>query len=143
MQNEMTDNNPRGVLSGILITIVSALISALFFASFFTLVYVKKMPYGKSQAMVLQITSIIVAVGLTQFLSRKVQGNKLSAMQGFLGGWMASLVLALFISSFYTIFSNITGKQLLPKGAFALVLMLYSGIGIFISLILTFVFKKE
>ncbi len=141
--NELPPNNTRGVLSGITITLFSALVSALFFAAFFTLAYVKKLPYGRPQAMILQMTSIVVVVGMTQFLSRKIQGNKLSLMQGFLGGWMASLVLAIFISTFYTLFSKATGTQLMPKGAFAIVLMLYSGIGIIFSLLLAIVLKKE
>ncbi len=140
---EQQDNNPRGVVTGIMITLFSVLISTVLFALFFTTAYLKKMPYGRSQALIFQFTSIVIAIGMTQFLSRKIQGNKLSIMQGFLGGWMASLVLAIFICSFYTIFSSITGMQLLPKGAFAKVLMLYSGIGIIISLILAVILKKE
>lgn len=93
--------------------------------------------------MVLQITSILFAVALTQVLSKKIQGNKLSLMQGFLGGWMASLVLAIFVSTFYSIFSKVTGNQLVPKGALTMLVMLYSGIGIFISLILAIILKKE
>ena len=141
--NEQIENNPRGVVTGIMITLFAVIVSTVLFGSFFTAAYVKKMAYGNLQAMVLQLTSIVVAIGITQFLSRMIQGNKLSMMQGFLGGWMASLVLAIFICSFYTIFSNITGTQLLPKGAFAKVLMLYSGIGIIISLILAVIFKKD
>lgn len=137
------NNNTRGILSGILITLFAAFLSTLLFGAFFTMAYVKKLPYGRPQAMILQITAILVASGLTQFLSRKIQGDRLSFMQGFLGGWMSSLVLAIFISSFYTVFSNITGTQLLPTGAFAQVLMLYSGIGIFISLILALILKTE
>jgi hypothetical protein len=64
-------------------------------------------------------------------------------MQGFLGGWLASLVLAIFVNSFYTIFSKITGTAVLPKGAFAMVLMLYSAIGVFVSLVFAFILKKE
>ena len=141
--SEQQDNNPRGVLTGIMITLFSVLISTTFFGIFFTLAYIKKLPYGGMQAIILQVTSIIVAAGITQFLSRMVQGNKLSFMQAFLGGWMASLILAIFICSFYTIFSKITGMQFLPPGAFAKVLMLYSGLGIFISLILAVILKKE
>lgn len=143
MTAQQQDNNPRGVLTGIMITLFSALFSTLFFAAFFMLAYAKKMPYGKPQAMVLQITSILFAVALTQVLSKKIQGNKLSLMQGFLGGWMASLVLAIFVSTFYSIFSKVTGNQLVPKGALTMLVMLYSGIGIFISLILAIILKKE
>lgn len=143
MNQPQDSNNTRGVLSGITITLFAALVSTIFFALFFTLAYKKGLPYGPAQAMILQITSIIVTVSITQFLSRKIQGDKLSVMQGFLGGWMSSLVLAIFISTFYNVFSKITGMQLLPKGAFAVVLMLYSGIGIIFSLILAFILKKE
>lgn len=144
MSNPMTsDNNPRGTLSGITIILLSALLSTLFFAAFFTLAYVKKMPYGRMQAMLFQVTSILFAVVLTQVLSRKIQGDKLKFMQGFLGGWLASLVLAIFINTFYTIFAKVTGTQLLPKGAFAMILMLYSAIGIFVSLVFAIILKKE
>ena len=141
--NEQADSNPRGILSGIMITLFTAFLSTLLFGVFFTLAYIKKMPYGPTQAMILQITSILVTVGLTQFLARKIQGDKLSFFQGFLSGWMSSLILAIFICTFYTVFSKITGMQVLPQGAFAKVLMLYSGIGIFISLILAVILKKE
>lgn len=143
--NETPSNNTstRGILSGILITLFASLLSTIFFAAFFTLAYVKKMPYGRPQAMILQITAILVTSAMTQYLSRKIQGDRLSFMQGFLGGWMSSLVLAFFITAFYSVFSSVTGTPLLPTGAFAQVLMLYSGIGIFISLILALVLKKE
>ena len=137
------ENNTRGTLSGVMIVLFSSLLSTAFFATFFTLAYVKHMPYGRMQAMLLQVTSILFTVVLTQYLSKKIQGDKLKFMQGFLGGWLASLVLAIFINSFYTIFSRITGKELLPKGAFAMVLMLYSAIGIFVSLIFALILKKE
>lgn len=138
-----TESNIRGTLSGVLIVLLSALMSTVFFAIFFILAYVKQMPYGRMQAMLLQVTSIMFTVILTQYLSKKVQGDKLSLMQGFLGGWLASLVLAIFIISFYTIFSMFTGKQLLPQGAFAMVLMLYSAIGVFVSLVFGLIMKKE
>ena len=137
------ENNTRGLLSGIMIILFSALLSTIFFGGFFTLAYVKHMPYGRMQAMLLQVTSILFTVVLTQYLSRKIQGDKLKFMQGFLGGWLASLVLAIFINSFYTIFSKITGAALLPQGAFAMVLMLYSAIGIFVSLVFALILKKE
>lgn len=138
-----SENNTRGVLSGVMIVLFSSLLSTIFFGAFFTLAYVKHMPYGRMQAMLLQVTSILFTVVLTQYLSRKIQGDRLKFMQGFLGGWLASLVLAIFINSFYTIFARITGKELLPKGAFAMVLMLYSAIGIFVSLIFALILKKE
>lgn len=137
------ENGARGMVTGVMIILFSSLLSTLFFAGFFTLAYMKKMSYGRPQAMFLQVTSILFTVVLTQYLSKKIQGDKLKFMQGFLGGWLASLVLAIFINSFYTIFSKITGTQLLPKGAFAMVLMLYSAFGIFISLVFAFILKKE
>ena len=88
MSEQTQDNNPRGVASGFAIAIISALFSTLFFASFTTLVYVKKMPFGKPQAVIVQIVSVIIAVGLSQFLSRKIQGAKLSMMQALLIGWL-------------------------------------------------------
>ncbi len=144
MSNEQpTETNPRGALSGILITLIAALVSTLFFASFFTLAYIKHMPYGRPQAMILQVTAIAFAVVLTLYLSRKVQGDKLSYMQGFLGGWMTSLVLALFVSSFYSIFSSITKTPTMPTGGFAMIVMLYSAIGMLFSLVSAIIFKKD
>ena len=145
MDNQSNESNPRGALSGIMIILFSTLLSTLFFAGFFTLAHIKNMPYGRMQAMLSQVTSILFAVFLTQYLSRKIQGDRLKFMQGFLGGWMASLVLAMFVTAFYSIFSSITGTQLLPKGkgAFAMVLMLYSAIGVFVSLVFAFILKKE
>ena len=144
---EEASNNPgpdsRGVLSGIAITLFSALISVTFFAIFFSLAYSKKLPYGQFQAVVLQTAAAIVAVGLAQFLSRKVQGDKLSFIQAFLAGWLSSLVLGMMISFFYSIFSRVTGVQVMPKGAFAMILMLFSLLGLIISLLLSFIFKKE
>lgn len=137
------DNSPRGAMSGILITLISALVSTVFFASFFTLAYIKHMPYGRPQAMLLQVTAIAFSVILTLYLSRKVQGDRLSYMQGFLGGWMTSLVLALFVSSFYSIFSSITQTPTMPKGGFAMIVMLYSAIGMLFSLASAIIFKKD
>lgn len=138
-----TEAGPRGALSGILIILLSALLSTFFFGAFFTLAYIKQMPYGRSQAMLLQITAISFSVILTLYLSRKVQGDKLSYMQGFLGGWLTSLVLALFVSSFYSIFSSITQTPTMPKGGFAMVVMLYSAIGMLFSLVAAIIFKKD
>ena len=137
------ENNTRGLLSGIMIILFSALLSTIFFGGFFTLAYVKHMPYGRMQAMLSQVTAILFAVVLTQFLSRKIQGDKLTVMQGFLGGWLASLVLGIFVNTFYTIFQKITGANIVPKGAFAMILMLYSAIGVFVSLVFAFILKKE
>ncbi|MFN8283096.1 MAG: hypothetical protein U0U67_07755 [Chitinophagales bacterium] len=143
MSEQPSDSNPRGALSGILITLISAGMATLFFAAFFTLAYIKHMPYGRPQAMILQVTAIAFTVILTLFLSRKVQGDKLSYMQGFLGGWMASLVLALFVSAFYSVFSSITKTPTMPKGGFAMVVMLYSAIGMLFSLAAAMIFKKD
>lgn len=143
MSEQLQDNNPRGVASGFVIAIISALFATLFFAAFTTLVYVKQMPFGKPQAVIVQITSIVMAVGLSQFLSRKIQGNKLTMMQALLIGWLTSLILAMFIATFYSIFSKITHQDLLQKGAFAMLLMLYNGLGLVWSIILGVILKKE
>ena len=145
MPEQLTDNpgsNSRGVLSGIAITLFSAFISAMFFALFFSLAFYKKMPYGKPQAIILQVAAALVAVGMTQFLSRKIQGDRLTFIQAFLGGWLSSLVLGMMISFFYTVFFRITEVQVMPKGAFAMILMLFSLLGLIISLLLSFIFKK-
>ncbi len=143
--NEPTpqDNNTRGTLTGIMVTLFSALFATLFFAGFFTLAYLRHMPYGRMQAMLSQVTAILFAVVLTQYLSKKIQGDKLKFMQGFLGGWLASLVLAIFVNTFYTLFAKITGTNLVPKGAFAMILMLYSAIGVFVSLVFALILKNE
>jgi hypothetical protein len=141
MNTESPDS--RGVLSGIVITLLSAGIAVSFFAVFFSVAYYKQMPYGQFQAIVLQVVSVIIAVAITQFLSRKIQGNRLSFMQAFLGGWLSALILGMLTSFFYSIFSKITGVQVAPKGAFAMILMLFSFLGLIISLILSIIFKKE
>ena len=143
MREELQDNNPRGVLSGFVIAIISALFSTVFFAFFTSLVYIKKMPFGKPQAVIVQITSIIIAVILAQFLSRKIQGNKLSMMQALLMGWLTSLILAMFIATFFTIFSRITHQDIMQKGAFAMLLLLYNGLGLIWSIIIGVFLKKE
>lgn len=144
MSNEQpTDSNPRGVLSGFVIAIISALFSTIFFAAFTTLVYIKKMPFGKPQAVIVQIVSVIIAVVLSQFLSRKIQGDKLSMMQALLMGWLSSLILAMFIATFYSVFSSITHQNLMQKGAFAMLLILYNGIGLVWSIIIGVIIKKE
>lgn len=143
MSEQLQDNNPRGVLSGFVIAIISALFSTLFFASFTTLVYVKNMPFGKPQAVIVQIVSVIIAVALAQFLSRKIQGDKLSMMQALLIGWLSSLILGMFIATFYTIFSSFTHQNLMQKGAFAMLLLLYNGLGLVWSIIIGVILKKE
>lgn len=143
MSEQLQDNNPRGVLSGFVIAIISALFSTLFFASFTTLVYVKNMPFGKPQAVIVQIVSVIIAVALAQFLSRKIQGDKLSMMQALLIGWLSSLILGMFIATFYTIFSSFTHQNLMQKGAFAMLLILYNGLGLVWSIIIGVILKKQ
>lgn len=145
MENNEQDYSPRGVLSGITIALFSAFVSVLFFAAFYSLAYVKKMPFGNMQAVILQTTAILTTVVMYQYLSRKIQGNKLSIMQAFLGGWMASLILALFVITFYSIFQKITKINMVPDGSgvFSSVLMLYSAIGMFISLIFALILKKS
>lgn len=140
---EAQSNNPRGVLSGFMIAIVSALFSTIFFTAFTTLAYVKKMPFGQAQAVFIQILAIVMAVFLSQFLSRKIQGNKLSMMQGLLIGWLSSLMLAMFVASYYTIFSKITGQNIMQKGAFAMLLLLYNGLGLVWSIIIGVFLRKE
>ena len=143
MSDQLQDNNPRGVASGFIIAIISALFSTLFFASFTTLVYVKKMPFGKPQAVIVQIVSVIIAVALSQFLSRKIQGNKLSMMQALLIGWLSSLILAMFIATFYSVFGSVTHQDLMQKGVFSMLLLLYNALGLIWSIILGVILKKE
>jgi len=143
MNEQTQDNNPRGVASGFVISIISALFATLFFASFTTLVYVKKMPFGKPQAVIVQIVSVIIAVGLSQFLSRKIQGDKLSMMQALLIGWLSSLILAMFIATFYSVFGHFTNQDLMQKGAFAMLLLLYNALGLIWSIIIGVILKKE
>lgn len=143
MSDQVQDNNPRGVASGFAIAIVAALFATLFFSSFTILVYVKKMPFGKPQAVIVQIVSVVIAVFLSQFLSRKIQGNKLSMMQALLIGWLSSLILAMFIATFYSVFSSITHQDLMQKGAFAMLLILYNGLGLVWSIIIGVILKKE
>ncbi len=139
----MEQNNPRGVLSGLMIALVSALFSTVFYAAFTTLVYIKKMTLLQSQVVFIQIVCIVMAVFLAQFLARKIQGNKLSMLQALLTGWLTSMVLAIFVSSYYTIFSKITGLNIMPKGAFAMLLLLYNGLGLIWSIIIGVFLKKE
>lgn len=143
--NHQPDNQSRGTLSGIAIVLFAALVSTAMYALFFTLAYKKNLPDDQFRfvGVFMQITAAIVSVGLTQFLSRKIQGDRLGFMQAFLGGWMSCLVLGMLISFFYSIFSRITGQDNLPQGAFAAILMLFSFLGLVISLLLSFIFKKE
>lgn len=141
--NSNASNNPRGVLSGFMIAIVSALFSTVFYVTFTLLAYTKKMPFGQAQVVVLQIICIIMSVILAQFLARKIQGNKLSMLQALLSGWLTSMMLAIFISSYYTIFSKITGLNIMPKGAFAMLLLLYNGLGLVWSIIIGVFMRKE
>ncbi len=145
MENNQTDYNPRGVMSGITIALFSAFVSVVFYAGFYSLAYVKKLPFGNTQAVILQMTAILTTVVMYLYLSRKVQGNKLSLLQGFLGGWMSSLMLAIFVITFYSIFQRVTKINLIPEGSgvFSSILMLYSAIGMFISLIFALLFKKS
>ncbi|MCB0507779.1 MAG: hypothetical protein R2739_02645 [Chitinophagales bacterium] len=140
--NSLPDNNPRGVLSGLAITIVSALFSTIFYVAFTLLAYYKKMPFSEAKVVFTQIISIVMSVFLALYLARKIQGNKLSLIQGILTGWMASMMLAIFISTYYTIFFKAT-NQFMPEGAFARLLFLYNGIGLIWSIIFAIFLRKE
>lgn len=135
-------NNPRGALSGVFIALLSALVSASFFVLFTWMAYRQHKILAPNQLVVLQVAAALVAVGMTQFLYRQVQGNKLEFRQGFFGGWMSSLMLGIFVAFYYGIFSKHT-RTPLPAGSFAMVLILYNLLGLIISLILAFVFRKE
>jgi hypothetical protein len=141
MSEQTQDNNPRGALTGIFIALLSALFAALFYIGFTYLAYIKNKPMAGAQQVIVQVVSAAFAIGLTQFLFRQVQGNKLQFKQGFLGGWMASLMLGIFVAFYYNIFAKHIGNPL-PKIAFAMVLMLYNLLGIIISFIFAFVLKK-
>lgn len=145
MNNEINQsaNSAQGMLTGIMITLFAAFIGALGYSIVFSLAYYKGLPFEYVQNMVFTILSIFISVLITQILSRIIQGNKLSFMQAFLGGWMSSLVLGMFISFFYSIFIKITNTQKLPEGTFALRMMLFSMIGIIISVILSIIIKKK
>lgn len=99
--------------------------------------------FGQLQNTVFTVLSVIVAVVLAQLLSRGIQGNRLSFMQAFLSGWMASLILGMFINFFFTIFIQITKMPPLQEGSFARMMMLFSMLGIFTSLILSLITKKN
>jgi len=133
---------PRGTLSGIFIAILAAFLSGMFFALFTYMAYTHKKFIGAPQLVVLQVAAVIVAVGVTQFLYRQIQGNRLQYRQAFFGGWMSSLILGIFVAFYYNLFSKKTGIAL-PAGSFARVLILYNLLGLIISLILAFVFKKN
>ncbi|MDB5227794.1 MAG: hypothetical protein JWN78_1987 [Bacteroidota bacterium] len=140
--NEEQRDNPRGALSGVFIATISAVVSASFFILFFYMAYTKGKHLGPPQLVILQLTAVLVTVGMTQFLFRQIQGNKLLYRQGFLGGWMSSLILGIFVAFFYNIFSKKSGIAL-PSASFAMVLILYNLLGLIISLILAFVFRKN
>lgn len=143
MNQPVQDSNPQGLLSGLLIALISSLFSTVFYGAFSTLTYIKNLKPGQAQIVFVQIVSIIMCVFLAQFLARKIQGNKLSFMQALLIGWMTALMLAMFVAAYYTIFSKITGNNILPKGAFAMLLLLYSGLGMVWSIIIGVFLKKE
>jgi H+/Cl- antiporter ClcA len=140
--SEMQEYNPRGTFSGIFIAILSAFVSVIFYALFVYLAYKQQKQMNPPQQVILQVTAAAVAVGMTQFLFRQVQGNKLQFRQGFFGGWMSSLILGIFVISFYSIFSKNIGVSL-PRESFAMVLILYNLLGLIISFIFAFIFKKK
>lgn len=142
MDEQQPANNARGALTGIFISLLSALFSALFFIGFTYLAYIKKKQMIPAQQVIVQIMAASLAIGLTQFLFRQVQGNKLLFKQGFLGGWMSSLMLGIFIAFYNNIFANHIGSPL-PKIAFAMVLMLYNLLGIIISFIFALLLRKQ
>lgn len=143
MNEPVQENNPQGILSGLLIALISALFSTIFYGAFTTLVYVKNLQPLPAQIIFVQIISIVMCVFLSQFLAKKIQGNKLSFMQALLIGWMTALMLAMFVAAFYTIFSKITGVDTIQKGAFAMLLLLYSGLGMVWSIIIGVLLKKD
>lgn len=140
-----SNNNPhaQGMLTGIMITLFSSAIGILCYGSVFLLAHYKGLVFGQPQNMVFTILSLLVTVVLTQVLSRQIQGNRLSMMQAFLGGWMSSLMLGMLVNFFYSIFIKLSHTPALPKGSFAQLMMLYSMLGIFISLPLSLLLKKS
>lgn len=147
MANDLMEQQPdsRGTLSGIVIALLSAVVATTFYAVFFVLAYHKNLPEAHMRFvdMILQLTGALVTVAMTQFLSRNLQGGRLSFLQAFLGGWMSSLMLGMLISFFYSIFVKVKELPALPEGTFAMKLMLFSLLGLIISLLLSFIFKKE
>lgn len=143
MEEEITQNSTQGMLTGIMITLFAAFIAVLAYSGVFTLAYYTGRDFGYLQNIVFSILSVIAAVAIAQILSRVIQGNKLSFLQAFLSGWMASLILGMFINFFFSIFIRITKMPPLPEGSFAQVLLLFSMLGIFTSLILSFFTKKS
>lgn len=142
MDEQLQDNNPRGAVTGIFIALLAALFSALFFIGFTYLAYIKNKTMVPAQQVIIQVVTASVAIGLTQYLFRQVQGNKLLFKQGFLGGWMSSLMLGIFIAFYNNLFAKHLGNPL-PKIAFAMVLMLYNLLGIIISFIFALILKKN
>lgn len=143
MEQNETPNHAQGMLSGIVITLFASIIAAIAYSSVFALAHYTGKDFGYTQNVVFSILSVIVAVVMTQVLSRIIQGNKLSFIQAFLGGWMASLILGMFINFFYSIFIQITKMPALPEGSFARIMMLFSMLGIFVSLVFSLIIKKN
>jgi hypothetical protein len=145
MDNEIQEHsNPaQGMVTGIMITLFASTIATIAYAAVFSLAFYKGKYFGNVQNMGFTILSVFMSVLITQILSRMIQGNKLTFMQAFLGGWMSSLILGMFISFFYSIFIKITKTNALPEGTFALRMMLFSMLGIFISLFLSLIIKKN
>jgi hypothetical protein len=143
MEQPTTPSHTQGMLSGIVITLLAAFIAAVAYCTVFTLAHYNGKDFGYEQNVVFSILSVIVAVATAQVLSRVIQGNKLSFMQAFLGGWMASLILGMFINFFYSIFIQYTKLPKLPEGSFAQIMMLFSMLGIITSLILSLITKKN
>lgn len=133
----------NGFLAGISITLLSALVACLLFAGTFIMANRKGLEYTPFHAQVFQMVAMFVAIAMTQFLSRQIQGNKLSFMQAFLGGWMTNLILAIFIFTFYRIYFTVTKQEGIPEGQFGAMLFLYSGLGLMLSAILAIFFKKS
>lgn len=143
MNQPVQDSNPQGVLSGLLIALISSLFSTMFFGAFITLTHIKNIVPKEAQIVFVQIVCVIMCVFLAQFLAKKIQGNKLSFMQALLIGWLTALMLAMFVAAFYTLFTKITGIRTLQNGAFAMLLLLYNGLGIVWSIIIGVFLKKE
>ena len=143
MEENNQANHTQGMLTGIMITLFAALIGVVAYGSVFTLAHYMGKDFGQLQNTVFTVLSVIVAVVLAQLLSRGIQGNRLSFMQAFLSGWMASLILGMFINFFFTIFIQITKMPPLQEGSFARMMMMFSMLGIFISLILSLITKKS
>lgn len=143
MEEEINQNSAQGMLTGIMVTLFAALIGAIAYGSVFSLAHYTGKDFGSLQNQVFTILSVIVTVAVSQILSRVIQGNKLNFLQAFLSGWMASLILGMFVNFFYSIFIKITKMPPLGEGSFASIMMLYSMLGIFVSLVLSLIIKKS